>query len=205
MHDKLIAEIKAFILRHPPPKLASDAMLSAEDFRKLGYTPRALFPVASRRDIVKAEAELEFALPPLITRVFLEVSNGIAGFAYDIMGLQGGCVSDTGTLVEAYLSFRVGEDYETGPWKVGMLPFCNWGCALYSCVDCADASYPVFTYEDSGVWPERYSLPEFFEMWLKGKVVFSQENVEVVTKEGNNQFTEKKMIISGRRRRKLES
>jgi hypothetical protein len=180
-------------------------MLSAEDFRQLGYTPRALFPVASRPDIVKTEAELGFALPPLIRRVFLEVSNGIAGFAYDIMGLQGGCASDSGTLVEAYLTFRAGEHYETGRWKVGMLPFCNWGCAIYSCVDCADASYSVFTYEDSGVWPERYSLPEFFEMWLNGKVNFSQENVEVVTREGTNPFTGKKMTISGRRRRKLGS
>jgi SMI1-KNR4 cell-wall len=205
MDDRLIAEIKAFVLRHPLPKLAPDAMLSAEDFRKRGYTPRVLFPVASKRDVAKAEAELGFALPPLLTRLFLEVSNGIAGFAYDIMGLQGGCASDSGTLVEGYLSFKAGEEYETGLWKVGMLPFCNWGCAIYSCVDCADASYPVFTYEDSGVWPERYSLPEFFEMWLKGKVLFSQENVEVVTKEGTNPFTAEKMTISGRRRRKLES
>jgi hypothetical protein len=178
-------------------------MLSAEDFRKLGYTPRALFPVASRRDVLKAEADLGFALPPLITRLFLEVGNGIAGFAYDVMGLQGGCASDSGTLVEAYLSLRAGVEYQTGPWKVGMLPFCNWGCAIYSCVDCADASYPVFTYEDAGVWPEGYSLPEFFQMWLKGKVLFSQENVEVVTQEGTNPFTGKKMTISGRRRRKL--
>jgi hypothetical protein len=205
MDDKLIAEIKAFVLRHPPPNLAPDAMLSAEDFRKFGYTPRTLFPVASRRDVLKAEAELGFALPPLITRLFLEVSNGIAGFAYDIMGLQDGCVSDSGTLVEAYLGFRAGQDYETGPWKLAMLPFCNWGCAIYSCVDCSHAPYPVFTYEDSGVWPEQYSLPEFFEMWLNGKVLFSQENVEVVTRKGTNPFTGEKMTISGRRRRKLGS
>jgi hypothetical protein len=205
MDDTLVAEIKAFVMRHPPPELVPDAMLTAEDFQKLGYTPRALFPVASKSDVANAEAELGFALPPLITRLFMEVSNGIAGFAYDIMGLQGGCASDSGTLVEAYLSFRAGEDYKAGPWKAGMLPFCNWGCAIYSCVDCADSSHPVFTYEDSGVWPERYSLPEFFEMWLKGKVHFSQENVEVVTREATNPFTGKKMTISDRRRRKLQS
>ena len=202
MDETLVAEVKAFVLSNPPPKLAPDAMLSAGDFQKLGYTPPALFPVVSKRKIENAEAELGFALPPLITRLLLEVSNGIAGFAYDIMGLRGGCASDTGTLVEAYLSFRTGEEYVTGRWKDGLLPFCSWGCAIYSCVDCADSSYPVFTYEDSGVWPERYSLPEFFEMWLKGRVLFSQENVEVVTKEGNNPFTRKKMAITGRRRRK---
>ena len=200
--DKLIAGIKGFVASHPPPELPPEAMLSAEDFRKLGFTPRALFPVASKGDLLKAEAELGFVLPPLLAKLLLEVSNGIAGFSYDLMGLQGGCASDSGTLVDAYLSFRSSDDYQTGPWKAGLLPFCNWGCAIYSCVDCADSSYPVFTYEDSGAWPERYALPEFFEMWLKGKVVFSQENVEVVTKEGTNPFTGKKMTIKGRRRRK---
>jgi hypothetical protein len=203
--DKLIAEIKAFVLRHPPPKLAPDAMLAAEDFRKLGYTPRALFPFASKRDVAKAEAELGFALPPLLNRLFLEVSNGIAGFGYDIMGLEGGCSSDSGDLLEAYREFKTYAESEGEPWKPGLLPFCNWGCAIYSCVDCTDSSFPVLTHEDSGVWPERYTLSEFFEMWLKGKVEFSQEGVEVVTKEGTNPFTGKKMTITGRRRRKLES
>jgi hypothetical protein len=39
-------------------------------------------------------------------------------------------------------------------------------------------------------------------MWLKGKVVFSQENVEIVTNEIINPFTGKKTTISTRRRRK---
>ncbi len=55
-------------------------------------------------------------------------------------------------------------------------------------------------YEDFGVWPERYTLSEFFEMWLKGKVLFSDENVEVETKEGINPFTKERMTITARRR-----
>src|SRR5688572_12485738 len=122
MEDRLITDIKAFVLRHPPPKLAADAMLSVEEFRQLGFTPRILFPVASKRDVAKAEAALGFPLPRLLKRLYLEISNGIAGFAYDIIGLEGGCASVSGTLVEEYISFKTGEEYQTGAWQDGMLP-----------------------------------------------------------------------------------
>ncbi len=200
MDDKLVADIKAFVRRHPPPKLAAGAMLSSEEFRQLGFTPRILFPIASNSDVAKAEAKLGFALPNLLKRLYLEISNGIAGFSCDIMGLDGGCASDAGSLVDSYLCFKTGGESETRSWRTGLLPFCNWGCAIYSCVDCTDAAHPIFTYEDSGVWTERYSLSEFFEMWLKGKVLFSQENVEVVTKEIVNPFTRKKTTAYIRRR-----
>jgi hypothetical protein len=132
----------------------------------------------------------------------LEVSNGIAGFSYDIMGLEGGCASDSGDLLKAYREFETSGESENEPWQPGLLPFCNWGCAVFSCVDCTDPSFPVHTHEDSGVWPEGYTLSEFFEMWLQGMVEFSQEGVEVVTKEGTNPLTGEKMTISARTRRK---
>jgi hypothetical protein len=202
MDDGLIAEIKAYLQDHPPPELAADAILSVEDFRQLGHTPRILFPTASKNDVAKAEADLGFPLPHLLKKIYSEISNGIAGFSYDIMGLESGCASDSGTLVDAYISFKEGSDGQTNSWKTGLLPFCDWGCAIYSCVDCTESAYPILTYEDSGAWAEQYTLPEFFEMWLKGKVLFSQENVEVVTYEGINPFTREKMTYRGRRRRK---
>ena len=202
--DSLITDIKAFVRRHPPLELHDDARLSAEDFRKLGYTPRILFPVVSNQAIAKAESDIGFPLPLLLKRIYLEVSNGIAGFSYDIMGLEGGCTSDSGTLVEAFDSFKTGE-FETGPWKTGLLPFCDWGCAIYSCVDCADSFYRIFTYEDGGICPEGCSLSEFFERWLQGNVHLSQENVEVVTREIINPFTGKPSGVLGRRKRKPQS
>ena len=200
--DNLAEEINAFVRCHPPPAIAADAMLSAEDFRRLGYTPRTLFPVAEPALIAKAEAQIGFALPPLLKRIYMQVSNGISGFAYEIMGLEGGCASDSGTLVETYFSFRSVDEYETGPWQAGLLPFCDWGCATYSCVDCFDSDYRVFTYEDCGAWLEQYSLSEFFEQWLQGKVHFSEDNVEVLTKDFINPFTGKPQTVSLRKRRK---
>jgi hypothetical protein len=202
MDDRLIAEIKEFILRNSVPTLAEGATLSAEEIRQLGYTPRTLFPVASKSDVAQAETALGFALPLLLKRLFLEISNGIAGFAYDITGLEGGCTVGTATLVEIYNGWKTYDDSQGKPWKPGLLPFCHWGSTIFSCVDCTDSSYSVFTFEDGGVWPEGYALAKFFEMWLKGKVEFSQEGVVIVTREGKHPLTGEKMILSARRRKK---
>jgi hypothetical protein len=202
MDDRLIAEIQEFVQHHPPPKLADNAMLSADEFRTLGFTPQILYPTASASDVAKAEVDLGFPLPHLLKRLYLEVSNGIAGFAYDIMGLHGGCASDSGTLIDAYRGFKAAGESETSAWKEGLLPFCDWGCAIYSCVDCTHQAHPVFTYEDVGVWPERYNLAGFFAMWLQGSVPRSQERVEVVTHEIINPFTGQKTMVSGRKRKK---
>ena len=201
MDDKLIAEIRAFLRANPPPNLPTDAMLSVEEFRRFGYTPRIVYPVASKRSLAKAEADIGFQIPNLLKRLYLEVSNGIAGFAYEIIGLEGGCTANSGTLVEAYFDLKVAIEYFGGQWKPGLLPFCDWGCAICSCVDCADPASPVLTYEDGGMSPEGYMLPEFFEMWLKGNVRFSQD-AEIVTKEITNPFTKTKTTVSARKRRK---
>lgn len=201
-YDTLISRIKDFIQSHPPPALAADAMLSVDDFRQLGYTPRALFPTVTEDDVSNAEAALGFQLPPLLRRLYKEVSNGIAGFGYDIFGLEGGCDCHCGTLVDTYTEFDKGGESETKPWQIGLLPFCHWGCNIFSCVDCVEAANHVFTYEDGGVWPQRYALPDFFEMWLEGKVCFSDENVETVTTEIINPFTKQKSTVSARSRKK---
>ena len=202
MDDTLVTKIKEFVQHHPPPKLAADAMFSVEELRQFGYTPRALFPPASKSDVAKAEVDLGFPLPQLLKRIYMEITNGIAGFPYDIFGLTGGCESHCGTLVDAYMIFKRSSESDNKEWKTGLLPYCHWGCNIFSCVDCTDSANPIFTKEDSGVWPERYTLPKFFEMWLKGRVLFSQENVEIVTREIINPFTGKKMTVSTRSRKK---
>jgi hypothetical protein len=177
-------------------------MFTVEEFRQFGFTPQKLFPRVSKSDITKAETKLGFPIPQLLGRLYLEISNGIDGFAYAISGLEGGCDPFCGTLVDAYMDFKRDGESEDKEWKTGLLPFCHWGCAKFSCVDCADSANPIFTYEDSGTWAEQYTLAEFFEMWLKGEIFFSEENVEIVTKKITNPFTGKKTTVSSRTRKK---
>jgi len=199
---ELISDIMDFVRRHPPPDLPEDVWLSEEDFRRLGYTPQTLFPIVPKVAIESAEAKIGFALPPLLKALYTEVSNGIAGFRYDIMGIEGGCRSDSGDLVEAYFSFRDGVREQDGISKHGLLPFCDWGCATYSCVDCTDSAYPIVTCEYGNLYPERYSLSGFFEQWLQGKVRFLEENFEVLSQDVINPFTGQPTKVIGRGKRK---
>lgn len=203
MHDDLIARIKAFVESHPPPKLPEDAMFTVDELRQFGFAPRELFPKASKKLVTASEMKLGFPLPELLRRIYTEISNGIAGFSCEIMGLPGGCAS-SGSIVEAYQDFRKGGEPPHGSereWRIGLLPFCDWGCCIYSCVDCIDPAHPIFTHEDSGVYAERFTLPAFFEMWLKGKIEWSQEGVEYIEREGINPFTRKKETFTARVRK----
>ena len=198
--DKLIARVKAFIEAHPPPDFPADRWFTSEDFRTLGYTPRKLYPVASARDVLAAEAVIGFPIPNLLKRIYMEVSNGIEGFGYHILGLDGGCQGDSGTLVKSYLELKEATEYFGRKWKSTWLPFCYWGCTIYSCVNGKDPAVPIQTWEEGEMCEEDYALPEFFKMWLKGKVrVF--EHAEVVSRQIINPFTKKKTRVYARKRK----
>jgi hypothetical protein len=193
MAESLIARIKEFLATHPPPNLAPDAMLTVEEFRSFGFTPQACFPPVSMEAVEKAERELGLPIPSLLKSLYADVSNGIEGLGYEIIGLKGGYKCHCGDLVETYRGFR--EDKE---WKAGLLPFCHWGCNIFSCVDCNSPEHPVFTYEYPHLAPDERTLDDFFEMWLKGKACHSQgfemEPVEII-----NPFTRKKATVYSRK------
>src|SRR5258708_39735146 len=98
MADALLGRIRTFLRDRPPPKLPTGTMLSVQELRQLGRTPRACFPTVNNDDLARAEAELGFPIPALLKSIYLEISNGICGFSYQIMGLAGGCACHLGTL-----------------------------------------------------------------------------------------------------------
>src|SRR5581483_4264205 len=170
-------KVKEFVRIHPPPDLPDGAMLTIEELRAYGYRPQACFPTVSKQEAANAERELGFPIPPLLRDIYLQVSNGLAGFSYDIPGLRGGCQTDLGTLVETYKTLVEAAETYGQEWPSGLLPFCYWGCLIFSCVDCNDTTHPISTYEDGEAWPQRYTLRDFFEMWLNGVSILSQEEV----------------------------
>jgi hypothetical protein len=199
--DEVIAQIKAFIQDHPPPDFPPNKMLTVPERRTLGFTPRILYQVVSETEVAKAESSIGFRIPNLLRRLYLEVSNGIAGFRYQIVGLRGGCASGDGTLVDVYHGLKRAIEYDGGKWRPGLLGFCHWGCTIWSCVDCTNPLGPVLTCQEGEVSEEGYTIHDFYRMWVKGKVCFL-EDAEVVAKTIKNPFTGKKTTVYGRRTRK---
>ena len=199
--DKIIAEIKAYIRANPPPR---EYPTRVDPHRPSGLQIKKLYPVASKRRVAEAEAALGFEIPSLLKRFYLEVSNGIDANGW-IIGVEGGCEGSSGTLVREYHELKAAYDYvgELDDWNPKLLPFCDWGCAICSCIDCSDPTFPISTWEDCELWPEDYTLRDFFKRWIKGKGR-SDPEVEVVSKTIKNPFTGKKTTVYGQRRRRAK-
>jgi len=105
--------------------------------------PPDVAPRASADLCDAAEASLGFSLPPALRSLYLRVGNGGFGPGYGIVGLAGGHLSSHGeSLVELYQVMRA-DDAGGTQWPARMLLLCDWGCAIWSCVDCAHAEFPV--------------------------------------------------------------
>jgi hypothetical protein len=131
-------------------------------------------------------------------------------------GPHGGILSltDSGdrqpSAVDIYSDMRRGDPTDPSwNWPAGLLPFCDWGCNIYSCVDCTGSPYPVVTYEyvegpmEHSFAPTRDSLESWLRDWLAGIEVFepvyeeAPESDRVII----NPFTKEPMVIKGRRPR----
>src|SRR5262245_35297573 len=77
------------------------------------------YPPVSETVVRQAETSLGFKIPHLLTFCFTHVSNGGFGPGYGIMGLDGGCASDYGTLVETFESLKKDQEAEGKQWKAG--------------------------------------------------------------------------------------
>jgi len=153
--------------------------VSRESEDVLGFTFAACEP-ADPAAIDACEKALDFPLPPLLREIYLGVANGGFGPGYGVMGVTGGFTDDQGeTITSLYQSFRQPDPEDTGwQWERTWVPFCHWGCAIYSVVDCIDP-YPVFyvdpSVKDLGepmasiILPHKPSLAAWFEDWLAGK------------------------------------
>lgn len=92
---------------------------------------------ASLDSVELSEKELGFQRPPILKELYLNVANGDIGPGYKILGVKGGHTSDEGDSISELYTILSGSDQEDPDWKWphGLIPFCHWGCAIYSCFD----------------------------------------------------------------------
>jgi SMI1 / KNR4 family (SUKH-1) len=162
------------------------------------------FAPASEDVIKEAESELGFRIPELLRLCYLHVGNGGFGPGYGVFGLKGGFKGDCGTLVDEYRCLKE-VLVSKGKGSKTVLPFCEFGDNMNACVDYADAKHVVYSFDQGRIWREKYTLKNFFEMWIEGVDYSSlEEGVEIVETEIINPFTKKKEIIRTRRRAEQE-
>jgi hypothetical protein len=147
------------------------------------------FPVASEEEIENAENELGFTIPPLLKIIYQKVGNGGFGPGYGILGLKGGKLTDEDkTIVEHYKLMCMPDNNDSfWSWPHGLLPFCDWGCAIYSCVSCLNHPYSVLWFDpnkheigqswNSAFTLHRISLEDWFLSWLSGENLFDDLHI----------------------------
>jgi len=99
--------------------------------------------------VASDQPQLGFRLPPLMKRIYIEIGNGGFGPGYGLIGLTNGAPDDTGkTGPDIYAQFRDVHADEPGlRWPHGLSPICHWGCAILSCVDCADTNFRMRVFD----------------------------------------------------------
>jgi SMI1 / KNR4 family (SUKH-1) len=141
---------------------------------------------ASEQAIANAERDIGFRFPALLRDLYLKVANGGVGPGYQILGVKGGHTSDEGdSISELYVVFS-GADPEDPSWQwpKGIVPFCHWGCAIYSCFDATKENYPVVWFDPNNrafgepmelqFIPHRDSLESWFKGWLDGTDLWAE-------------------------------
>jgi hypothetical protein len=132
-----------------------------------------------------------------------EVANGAIG-----PGLHGlYAIGDgPGALATVYRSF-VDSTYvpEPGapasdhhPWPERLLPICDWGCAIWSCLDCRTADGPIVTSSSGEPFANTgHTLRSWLSAWLEGRELFEEMFEPGPTRTGINPFTKQPIVIKG--------
>jgi len=138
-----------------------------------GWTTRSILTPADPVEVANDERRLGFTVPPLMKRLYVEIGNGGFGPGYGLIGLTNGVPDDTGkTGPEIYNQFRCSDPNDPNwKWPSGLLPICHWGCAILSCVDCADSKFRMRIFDPNARhgddWADSFfEEAEGFETWI---------------------------------------
>ena len=124
-------------------------------------------PPVDAEELASAESGLGFGLPDALREIYLNVANGGFGPGYGLLGVVSGTTDDLGNTADSlYTLFaQTDPDDPKWSWRFQVVPFCYWGCAVYSCIT-PEGMVIGF---DEGEWvEEEIPLDDWFEAWLAG-------------------------------------
>ena len=155
---------------------------------------RVAAPPATEAQVATAEERLGFRLPDLLRQVYQEVGNGGFGPGRGLFGLPPARADTPESVVGRYTRLR--QARATSPWPAGLIPICEWGSGIASCLDCTRPEATVVRldpnmpkgdvaqrvprsrhYDRAGqvgdaCWVEAASLAAWLEAWVDGKRLF---------------------------------
>jgi len=122
-------------------------------------------PLVTFTQIQRIEAELGYTLPDLLRTIYLEV-----GPQFNLLRLEDLFTAKT-QQNKKHLE-ALGDD----PVGLTYLVICDWGCSIYSCIDCSTPLYPVLVYDAVGGFfiPESSSFEEWVYAWINGATPFTR-------------------------------
>jgi hypothetical protein len=163
--------------------------------------PRTTCPPASSDDLAEVEAQLGFPLPPLLRRVYETVINGIGpGYGLLVLGHgEGTLATEYRKRVDSTYAPKPGEPgYDWYPWPERLLPICDWGCAIWSCLDCRSTDGPIVTASNEDPFANTgHTLRSWLSAWLAGEDLFEQMFEPGPSRTAINPFTKQPMTIRG--------
>lgn len=163
-------------------------------------------PCATISDMTDFEREVGLILPTFYKRLLTEVGNGGFGPAYGLLGVPPNGYSDEDVgpnLRDAYLEGRACPEL---PWRTprGLIPLCNWGCGVWSYVDCLSDRGAVVTddlFEDRLEYTETCdALADWMAAWVHGEDLDAAMYRVIGQREGINPFTKQPIAIPIRER-----
>jgi hypothetical protein len=133
-------------------------------------------PILTVEEVEMAEFDLGFTLPPLIRTLYLQVADGGYGPGWGILPLN---LDEQPSVVAHDHWFRRSWRRGRPPkrWPEPFIRFCEWGCNIYSGIDCSQVTCPVLRFdphrggqnEQGCLVRESDSLADWLTAWLEGK------------------------------------
>jgi SMI1 / KNR4 family (SUKH-1) len=171
------------------------------------------YPPATQEQLAVSEEVLGYTLPPLLRALYATIANGGFGPGYGLYGVLGGFQNriepqvhqdadlinqehdrnEQGSARQIDLWMYGSLEYREIPfeaWPKGLYMLCDWGCGIYSYLDCVSGRiYRGEAGDDVYILCcEATSLDEWLALWANGIDLWSKFLVETLSSQREGHF-----------------
>jgi hypothetical protein len=159
--------------------------------------------------VLTVERQMGVRFPELLRAVYTGIGDGGFGPGYGLLPLTPlKAEPDQDSVLGLYQVFSKPDPEEPSwVWPRQLVPFCDWGCAIRSCVDCSSNEGAVVTFDpnshqEGADWSDSFasthaSLEAWFSDWLAGVKIWDLmfERDPSQARAGINPFTRQPMTF----------